>query len=286
MALDLGSKDQFDTPATDGLEAVLHSLASELRRGPVLLGLDRDGTLVAIADRPEEAKMEPCVADVVQTLAKRSDVTVAIVSARSNALLQRDLPFDDIIFAGNYGLEIRYPNGKETVQEAAAASIPNLHSVRGLLAEFTAPGINAILEDHGYSLCLHWHTMPPESRQNLHSTMASLPVRYPDLTFRTLTTSYEVLPKLEWSKGRALETIARQVDGDRGPLKGFIFIGDSDADEPAFAWVNERQGVSIRVASAGGSTLSTFQVSDTKDVRRLLLGLCHLPDGASKPAQA
>jgi trehalose-6-phosphatase len=78
-----------------------------------------------------------------------------------------------------------------------------------------------------------------------------------------------------------METIARQVNGDRGKIKGFIFIGDSEADEPAFAWVNSKQGVSIKVASAGGSTVSTYQVSDTQDVRRLLMSLCDLPQGGS-----
>jgi trehalose-phosphatase len=276
-----GSKTECDTTGMDQIEAVLQSFARELNRGQVLLGLDRDGTLVAIADRPEEAKMDPRVADVVHTVAQRSDVTVAIVSARSNALLQADLPFDNLIFAGNYGLEIRYPDGKENVQEAAAASIPHIHAVRERLAKFTAPGIGAILEDHGYSLCLHWHTVPAESRQSLHDTMRELPELYTDLQFRTLSTSYEVLPQMEWSKGRAMETIARQVNGDRGKIKGFIFIGDSEADEPAFAWVNSKQGVSIKVASAGGSTVSTYQVSDTQDVRRLLMSLCDLPQGGA-----
>jgi trehalose-phosphatase len=272
-----GSKTESDTTGKNGIEAALQSFASELKRGQILLGLDRDGTLVAIADRPEEAKMDPGVADVVHAVAQRSDITVAIVSARSNALLQADLPFDNIIFAGNYGLEIRFPNGTEVVQKEAAASIPHLHEVRERLTKFTAPGVNAILEDHGYSLCLHWHTVPTESRRLLHDTMQELPDRYPDLHFRTLPTSYEVLPQMEWSKGRAMETIARQVNGDRGKIEGFIFIGDSDADEPAFAWVNSKQGVSIRVASAGSSSVSTHQVSDTRDVQRLLMSLCDMP---------
>jgi len=285
MALEPGSDIKFKAPVSDSVEKTLQSLACELHRGHLLLGLDRDGTLVPIADRPEEAKMAPPVAELVHELAARPDITVAIVSARSNAMLQADLPYQNIIFAGNYGVEIRFPDRTEIVQELALASIPHLHKVRNKLGEFTRPGINAILEDHGFSLCLHWHTVPVEERQQLHDTMEELHDRHHELLFRKLPTSYEVLPQMEWNKGQALQTITSHINGVDEKLKSFIYIGDSDADEAAFAWVNAKQGISVKVASAGGSTASNFQISDTTEVLQLLSGLRDLPIGGSTDCQ-
>ena len=48
-----------------------------------------------------------------------------------------------------------------------------------------------------------------------------------------------------------------------------LYIGDSDSDEPAFAWVNNHQGITVRVGQSTEST-AQFSVKSPKEVREIL----------------
>jgi len=255
---------------------VVQAAVDEMRKGNLLLALDRDGTLAAIADRPEEAKVDDEVVQALRQIGMFERISLAFVSARSIAQLQGDFAEVNAIFAGNYGMEIRFRPDETLVQPAASAAIEHLRSARDGLARFTTDGINAVLEDHGYSLCLHWHTVPKERRQELHEEVAKEKQKFPDLYFKELPTSYEVLPLKDWNKGRALEQIDERLRADGRDISGFMYVGDSDPDEPAFEWVNRKGGTSVRVGSAGSSTVSKLQLSGTMDVRRVLQHLAKL----------
>jgi len=302
--------DKKDSEKADQVARAIVALAQGKH---LLFGIDRDGTLVAYADRPEVAVLHPYVHALMCKLADCPNVTAAVVSARSTAQLRGEFDEQKLILAGNYGLEICYPqrstNGtlhksaakalKQT-NTKAAHSAPTLKAARDELAVLIRAETAAILEDHGYSLCLHWHTVPTEMRPNLHRLVADIAKKFPDLHWRAQPTSYEVLPALDWSKASALAAIAGTIAAtsatvsagtdaaahdatadDSTPLLGgqntmplaYVFIGDSAADEPAFAWVNERNGISVKVGSAGGGTVSTYQLADTKETEALLARL-------------
>ena len=73
--------------------------------------------------------------------------------------------------------------------------------------------------------------------------------------------------------GRRMYSVVNGEKSASGKVSAFSFFGDSQADEPAFRWVNDRHGVSVKVGSAGGSTNSAMQLPDTKAVRAVLTGI-------------
>jgi trehalose 6-phosphate phosphatase len=196
-------------------------------------------------------------------------VIAGIVSARSMALLRSEFDFQRLFIAGNYGLETALPKEDPTVNVLAKPVAQTLKDARNMLAPLARKEINAILEDHGYSLCVHWHTVPVESREALHHHIQAVSKEFPELHLRAQPTSYEFLPDLEWDKGQALETLNALVPQD-GP-RAYVFIGDSPPDEPAFKWVNDRGGVTVRVGSGGSNTCSKFQVGDTTEIAKLII---------------
>ncbi len=141
-------------------------------------------------------------------------------------------------------MEIQFPNQEKVVQAQAAAVIPSLHSVRQSLAKFAAPGIDAILEDHGLSLCLHWQSVSPEYRVQIYHEISKLRDTQPNLRFHVLPTSYDIVPAFDWTKGRALESIQADLEQIGSKPGGYAFFGDSQADEPALSWVNGKGGTS------------------------------------------
>jgi len=234
----------------------------------LFIAFDRDGTLVPYADRPENALLNPDVHESLRTLAIMPGIIAGIVSARSMALLRSEFDFQRLFLAGNYGLETALPKENPAVNELAQSAAQVLKKARNRLAPLARPEINAILEDHGYSLCVHWHTVPVESREALHHHVNEVSKEFPELLLRAQPTSYEFLPDVKWDKGRALEALDQMVptEGERA----YVFVGDSPPDEPAFDWVNRRGGITVRVGSGGANTCSKFQVSDTTEIAKLI----------------
>lgn len=234
----------------------------------LFIAFDRDGTLVPYADRPEDALLDQDVHESLRALALLPGVIAGIVSARSMALLRAEFDTKRLFIGGNYGLETALPGAEPVVNELAQSCAKSLKEARNKLAPLARPEISAIIEDHGYSLCVHWHTVPVESREAVHQHVAEISKLFPDLILRAQPTSYELLPDTKWDKGRAVEALSSMVphQGERA----FVFVGDSPPDEPAFEWVNQRGGVSVRAGSGGANTCSKYQVADTTEVAKLI----------------
>jgi trehalose 6-phosphate phosphatase len=252
-----------------GIDAILEALAPVLDHRKLFIGLDRDGTLVPYAQRPDQALVSKDLYDLLGDLAKQPAVRVGIVSARSVAQLRGDFDAKSLFLAGNYGMEICSPKGEFLIQPLALEAVPTLKEVRDRLAVLTPAPINAILEDHGYSLCLHWHTVNAEQRQIVHDTVAELKENFRHVHFQSLQTSYEVKPRMPWTKGSALAQIFLQEQADLANAYP-IYAGDSQADEAAFAWVNSHGGTSIKVGAGEFETCSQYQLSDTSHLIALL----------------
>lgn len=250
------------------IEAIVQSIQKLSQGKELFIAFDRDGTLVPYADRPENALLNPAVHESLRKLAIMPGVLAGIVSARSMALLRGEFDFNRLFLGGNYGLETALPGESPVINEVAAQSNEILKQVRNKLAPLARPEINAIIEDHGYSICVHWHTVPVESRHTMHHHVAEIADQFPDLIMRSQPTSYEFLPNLKWDKGCAVAALSARVAPDLERV--FVFVGDSAPDEPAFKWVNDRGGISIRVGSAGEHTHSKFQVSDTTEVAHII----------------
>lgn len=262
------TENRLSDRATSVTEIV--SEIQRISRGKELfIAFDRDGTLVPYADRPENALLDADVHETLRTLAIMPGVIAGIVSARSMALLRSEFDFQRLFIAGNYGLETALPKQNPTVNEKAKAAELTLKQARNMLAPLARPEINAILEDHGYSLCVHWHTVPVESREALHQHINQVANEFSDLLVRAHPTSYEFLPDVQWDKGRALAALDQLVPPDGA--RAYVFIGDSPPDEPAFDWVNARGGVTVRVGSGGANTCSKFQVADTTEIAKLII---------------
>ena len=258
-----------NSESSSAIDRILEALSPILDQRKLFIGLDRDGTLVPYAERPDQALINKETYELLADLAKQPAVRVGIISARSVAQLRSDFDAKKLFLAGNYGMEICSPKGEFLIQPLALEAVPTLKEIRDRLSALTAPPVNAILEDHGYSLCLHWHTVAAEQRKILDDTVAELKENFRYVSFQTLSTSYEVKPRMPWTKGSALAQIFLQEQADLANAYP-IYAGDSQADEAAFTWVNSHGGTSIKVGAIEIDTCSQYQLSDTSHLLVLL----------------
>ncbi|HMP16359.1 MAG TPA: trehalose-phosphatase, partial [Gemmatales bacterium] len=91
-------------PALASIEPSFHGAEQ------VLLGLDFDGTLVPIQERPETCHLTVSQRAILERCAALPGVTACIISGRSLADIERRLQLPGWHYAGNHGLEIRLGN--------------------------------------------------------------------------------------------------------------------------------------------------------------------------------
>lgn len=79
--------------------------------GSLALLLDFDGTLAPIVPHPDMAKMSTLTESYLTKIAVNPKIFTAIISGRAVDSAKARVGLKGIIYAGNHGLEILYPNG-------------------------------------------------------------------------------------------------------------------------------------------------------------------------------
>ena len=88
--------------------------------------LDYDGTLSPIVKHPDLAILPPETKKVLERLAQRPDVFIAIVSGRGVDDVKSKVGIENITYAGNHGLEIHHSDGTKYVHPLPDSNITEL----------------------------------------------------------------------------------------------------------------------------------------------------------------
>ena len=75
--------------------------------------LDYDGTLTPIVKHPDLATLPSETKNVLERLAKRSDVFIAVISGRGVENVKKMVGIEGITYAGNHGLDIHHADGSK-----------------------------------------------------------------------------------------------------------------------------------------------------------------------------
>lgn len=241
---------------------------------PLFIAFDRDGTLVPICHHPQAAKPALEVISDISELAHMPEITTAIVSARSINNLIADFANGKTILAGNYGLEIRFPDRHDYLHPQAEKYLDDISRLKLELLKLIPKQTGVILDDNVYSLCLHWHLTAPADLVTVRRAIEILKATFNHLHWREQPTSYEILPNVNWTKADALELISKHLLQGRKPELN-VYFGDSDHDEHAFSWVNDTSGISVRVGNEQESQ-ANFRVSSPQEVHNFVKDLVAL----------
>lgn len=215
------------------------------------LFLDFDGTLVAIAERPDSVAVDATLRSLMQRLAARLDGRIAIISGRSVAQLAAlfgELPF---AVAGSHGLELRRVDG----EVRRPMRPPGLDRVVDAMNDLAAAHTGLVVEDKALGAALHYRAAP-----DLAETARILAVRLAaehGLDLQPGKMVFEVRAG-GGDKGIAL----RALHADRA-MAGTVpvFIGDDTTDEPGFAAAAELGGAGILVGPTRASA-ARFRLPD------------------------
>jgi len=214
------------------------SIAKRIRENKRLVLLfDFDGTLVQIAPLPGRVRLANGVRRTLQRLVGRRDVTLAVISGRRRAELQRHIGIRGIKYLGLYGWE---SDGNAKLSAPVARVLARAFGI--LLRELSAyPGL--WIEPKRCSFSVHLLGASPHLQQRVRR-MVMVRLKPLRKTLRVIANlrDLEVVPVSLGDKGVAV----RKFLG--GPARSAalpIYFGDDFSDEPAFAAA--RNGITILV---------------------------------------
>jgi trehalose 6-phosphate phosphatase len=210
------------------------------------LFLDVDGTILHLQDTPDSVQASEALLDLLEAILKRLNGAVALVSGRSIDNLDALFEPHRLPTAGLHGLERRDAAG-------AVHRIPapdELDALRPPLLKLAGSSTKIILEDKGHALAVHYRLAPDmagaikqQVEELVHPFASQLHVMHGKMVT-------EIKP---WhaDKGSAIrDYMTEQPFANRVP----VFVGDDTTDEDGFAYVNERNGHSVRVGQSEATT--------------------------------
>jgi trehalose 6-phosphate phosphatase len=241
------------------LEDHLTEVRNRLRRAPaVSLFLDFDGTLTPITEHPAAARLSPPALKILNALAARDDLLVALVSGRALSDLRLRVGIDGIVYAGNHGLEIS-GRGLRFVEPFAQRYSRFLPGVCASLAESLQAMHGATVENKGLTASVHYRRAAtedvPEIERLVRTAAASA-----DSLFRIDAGKmvWEIVPRTNWDKGTAISWIKSRL-GSRNNVS--VIAGDDSTDEFGFKLAPE--DITIHIGGPGNTAAKYFIASVT-----------------------
>jgi trehalose 6-phosphate phosphatase len=235
--------------------------------------LDYDGTLTPIVDRPEDAVISESMREVVRDLAKRC--TVCVVSGRDRKVVQELMGVDDLVVAGSHGFDIWSPSEGTLEHDAGQGSEELIQEVTRRLHEALDGIPGTLVEEKKVSVAAHYRLVPDEQRPAVKEVVDQLLAEHPDdLKVTPGKMVFELQPKLDWDKGKAVLYLVRALGLDRDDVTP-LFFGDDITDEDAFAALSDR-GIGIFVGDpddpevADRATAAHFVLNSIEEVERCL----------------
>ncbi len=217
-----------------------------IERGPVLLGVDFDGTLAPIVSQPNLATPHPGALGALASLT--GTVDVAVMSGRSLADLKERLGDQPgMTLVGEHGNDIG----------GTAERSPLIETAGRLLDAVASELPGSEVESKKLSVAFHYRNATSEPSQALHR-------------IRDWASQQEGLKVLggkkvielsvaRWNKGDAIKKLA----GD----SGIIYLGDDTTDETVFAVLGSND-VGIKVGP--GDTLAAYRLDGVPAVAQFL----------------
>ena len=207
--------------------------------------LDYDGTLTPIAESPELAILTPYMKKTVEILAEIH--TVAIVSGRLREDVQNLVGIKGIFYVGSHGFDIEGPGGFSMVHQDAKKTIPLIsHIIKQL--KMILKEINGVLiEEKKFSVAVHYRKVKSlTDLQFITEAIQNLVQKYGGLRILKGKKVFEILPNIDWDKGKAIRWIMNALNIPWESTEAF-YLGDDTTDEYAFRTVITR-GTAILIS--------------------------------------
>lgn len=255
------------------LLSVFDKLKPVIKKDPLFIFLDYDGTLVPIQEipDPEKSLLSERGRRLLLEFSKLRDCKVAVISGRSLRDVKRMAGVEGVVYSGNHGLELEGPKIKfeAPLNEAYRKAISRLK--KELLDKLG--GIKGVLiEDKRLTLSVHYRLVKEELLPLVKAAVKGAAMPFVQKKIVKLNTGkkvFEIKPCVNWDKGRlVLWLLARQTFANGGSRPLPVYIGDDMTDEDAFRALRGK-GITVFVGKPHRSS-ADYYLDDHNEVYEFL----------------
>jgi alpha,alpha-trehalase len=233
---------------------------------PFLL-FDFDGTITPIVERPDFASLSQEITELLKILARR--YKIGVISGRSLAEIKRLVGLKGIYYSGNHGLEISGPGLKLVkLQTKRARSL--ITDVCKKLSKELGGISGAIIKNKRLTASVHYRLVARGKIKSLKEIFEKTVKPYVDSGAVRVSHGkkvFEIMPNIDWDKGKAVLWIMNVVDPE-GKLVP-VYIGDDRTDEDAFLALQKR-GITILVSEKPKKSHAKFYLKNVDEVKEFL----------------
>ena len=226
--------------------------------------LDYDGTLTPIVNHPEKALLSDSMRRALQALVMQ--VSVAILTGRDLDNVRQRVNIGAIVYAGSHGFDIA--GGRGLRKEMATEFLPRLDMVEKEIGEQLAGIPGARLERKRFSIAAHYRNVNASDIPKVERAVSEVAARHRELRKMDGKKVYELLPDIDWDKGKAVLWLLENLGLERAKVRP-IYIGDDRTDEDAFRALGQR-GVGILVSEQPRATAARYALKNPAEVERFL----------------
>ena len=230
----------------------------------VSLFLDFDGTLVPIMANPKEARLDPRAVETLKRLSGDESLATTIISGRAVEDLYGRIRLENLIYAGNHGLEI-FGRDLRFVEPLAWSRREQLETPCGELDVHLRPIPGVLVEHKGLTASVHYRLAADVDVAMILSAVHAAVARHGGF-FRVNPGRrvLEIVPRTDWHKGAAV----RWINGHLAETPVLtIYLGDDTSDEDAFSVLPD--SITIKVGPAG-ATCARYRLPDPTAVHDFL----------------
>jgi trehalose 6-phosphate phosphatase len=225
---------------------------------------DFDGTLVEIADTPEDIDVPESLPQALERAARELDSAFAVLTGREIGDIDKFLSPLILPIAGAHGTQRRRADG--TMEEPDSASQIGAEEIAHAVEPLIMAHPELLMETKDAAVALHFR-QAPELEAACRLAMEDAVGGVPDFTIVPGKMVFEARPR-GITKGTALRAFMTEE-----PFIGRtpVFIGDDTTDEDGFIAAQELGGVGIKLGD--GDTVARMRIANVASVHALLRGL-------------
>lgn len=242
----------------------------------VLLLLDYDGTLSAIAKTPQKAIFPKKTKQLLKKLVLTKQITVGVVSGREITDIKKQIGIPHIIYAGNHGLEWEI-DGKKHVAPHIKKMLEMYAPVLSGIKTFEDNYEGVHIEDKKLTISVHYRLLDKKSYPAFATAFRFFIQPYLNSSQVRLIKGkkvYDIKPDINWGKGSFVNFLISKTQ--KPPL--VIYIGDDKTDEEVFEKV--KNAVTIKVGK--GKSEAKYYLKDPADTLKFLEWILGKKSNSSK----
>jgi alpha,alpha-trehalase len=210
---------------------------------------------------------------------------VAVISGRDLQDVKALVGIDDIFYAGSHGFDISGPEDRQVAFQQGTRFLPVLDQAEKVLREALSKIDGASVERKKFSIAVHYRQVREDQIKSVENIVDQVVSNYWELRKKYGKKIFELQPKIDWHKGKALLWLLENLELNRTDVLP-LYIGDDITDEDAFRTLKD-WGVGIMVKDDASTdaehvTAARYSLENPDAVRDFLVALSATLEGGLK----